>query len=348
MSSFGAAFYGAVAQGEAAKDKTRADAAAAAAANALQQRQFEEARGSTGHAVLPWYTGGAEASLGLGMGKLAQSVKDYYGTDQDILNRGAGIAARYRPLLDQGSKAISGIFSGDLERNRLAAIAPVEAARTALADTTASGTMAGIAQVNQRLAALRAGQGYAGGSSANLGEQFRAQIAGNQQAAGARASATLQNQQDRAAIRNQILDLQLRSPELAGALAAEAIKFETLPADVAGAISRGVMSPLDWFRINVGQPPTPVLAPWAPLNVSPWASVAAAGQGNLSAAGNYLANRDLAKRYNAGQNYYQGYQPYTQQYSPYEDQSQYPPAQEPIPYDYGAGAGAADYTVAGD
>src|ERR1051325_8658640 len=242
MSSFGAAFYGAYAQGEAAKDATRQRAEQAAAYDAAQERLFHLTRGSEGSAFLPEYLKGAESAAGSRATDTAAALRDYYGTPAEIAQRGADVAARYRPLLDQGSKAISGIFSGELERQRLASAAPTFAARTALADTTRAGMLKGILDRLNAIRTANAAKGYVGRASAPETLARRASIEGTKQAGAAMAAANLQNEQERQAIRDEILGLQLRSPELAGALAAQSANLELLPGQVAGQISRSETS----------------------------------------------------------------------------------------------------------
>ncbi len=297
MSSFGAAFYGAVASAHEQQRATEANARAAAEANAAQERMFHLSRGSEGSAFLPEYLKQGESEAASRAMATASALRNYYGTPEQIAARGAAAADRARPLLDQGANAISGIFSGDLERKRLEAAAPTFAARSALADTTRAGVMKGILDRLNAIRTANAAKGYVGTGSTSENLALRASIEGNQQAGAATAAANLQNESERQAIRDQILDLQLRSPELAGALASQYASLELLPGQVTGAISRAETAPFDYFRIGVGNPPPQVLAPWETPRESPWASVAAAGQGNLSALGRYYANRELAKQY---------------------------------------------------
>lgn len=361
MSSFGAAFYGAYAQGEAAKDATAQRAAQAREYNAAQERLFHLTRGSEGSAFLPEYLRGAESAAGARAADTAAALRRYYGSAEDVARRGAAVADRYRPLLDEGSKAISGIFSGELERKRLESAEPTFAARTALADTTRSGIMRGVLQRLNAIRTANAAKGYVGDSSASQNLGFKAAIEGNQAAGSATAAAELQNAMERQAIRDEILNLQLRSPELAGALAAQAANFETLPGQIAGQISRSETSPLDYFRIGTAPPPSQTMAPWAQEQLSPWASVAAAGQGNLSAVGRLFANRDLARRYGAaggggggggGGGYYGGYPGdvgyynYSGGYQPYDQY--YDSIDYGGDWGGGGGGGAGLGTAAGD
>jgi hypothetical protein len=310
---------GSIAAVKGAKEQKRATEAQARQAeeyNALQRDLFHQTRGSEGSAFLPEYLKGVEGSAGTRAGDISSSLRDFYGTPDDIVRRGEAVAGTYKPLLDAGTKSIYGIFSGDLERRRLAAAEPVFKARSDLADTNRYGMVKGILDRLNAIRTANAAKGYVGTGSAaeNLG--FRASIEGNQGAAAATAGANLMNETDKRAIRDEILNLELRSPELAGSLAAQAIRFETLPAEVAGAIARGELSPLDWFKIGVAQPPGQAMAPWIQPNASLGQILAGAGADAGNTAGRYFMNRDLAQRYNPPAGYsYTPYQYTTDYYS---------------------------------
>lgn len=350
MSSFGAAFYQAYAQGEAAKDATEQRARQAQDANAAAERLFHLTRGSEGSAFLPEYLRASEAAAGKRATGYSTALSDYYGTPADVVRRGAATTAASMPILQGGTKALQGLFTGAEEEKRLAAAQPAFAARTALADTTRSGIMQGILQRLNAIRTANAAKGYIGSGSASENLALRASIEGNQAAGAASATATLQNEQERQAIRNRIMDLQLQSPELAGALAAQYANLQLLPGQVTGAIQRSELAPYDYFRIGVGNPPPQVIPPWAQEQLSPWASVAAAGQGNLSALGRYYANRQLARQYGrpgaeADFNYqygeggspYSGQEDFNYQYG----EGGYPGYMAPDYGGYGTGAGNA-------
>ncbi len=321
----------------------------AAAYNAQQLAQFHISRGSEGSAILPEYLRAGEQQAGMRAMASSRAIQDYYGSPADIAARGGAIAAKAQPLLDQGAASQYGIFSGDEERKRLAAAQPTFAARTALAGTTRAGAIQGI---NERLAALKAGSpGRWGSGTERLALQ--AQISGNQAGAGAESAAALQNAMEAQAIRNRIYDQQLQSPEAAGQLAAQYANLGLLPAQYAGTVSRAEQSPYDYFRVGVGQPPAPVMAPWAQPRGN--ALLAAAGQDTQS-LGRFYAQRGLANQYNRqggqGYGYGQGQADFNEQYGqgtgPYGESDfnyQYGEGSYmPMDYgDYGSGAGDAAF-----
>ncbi len=272
------------------------NAASAASYNQMLRDLYHESRGSTGHALLPEYLGGAEKEFGQGAVDTARALRDYYGTPQDVAARGAATAARYQPLLAAGTKSIYGIYSGDEEAKRLAAAQPVFGARTAAAETVASGTMQGIANRLNALRAQNAARGFVGAGAGSERLGLQASIEGAQQAGGARAAAAIANAADVQAIRNQILDLQLRSPELAGALASQDVRFQQLPAETVAAIQGAQMGVLSPFRIGTGAPPGQVMAPWATPEPG-LAQILDSLGGSGSSIARYFLQRDLANRY---------------------------------------------------
>jgi hypothetical protein len=275
------------------------NAASADRYNAMLRDLFHESRGSTGHALYSEALGGAEREFGNTAVGQARALRDYYGTPQDILARGAGVAARYQPLLEAGTKSIYGIYSGDEEAKRMAAAAPTFAARRGLAETTATGAMKGISDRLNAIRAQNAASGFVGAGSGSERLGFQAQIEGNQQAGGARGAAELANASEAQAIRNQILDQQLRGSELAGSLAGADLRFQTLPAEVVAAISQAQLGPLAPFRLGPGGTPQQTMAPWATPEPGLGQILDSLG-GSGSQIGRYFLQRDLANRYGRG------------------------------------------------
>src|ERR1051325_167303 len=268
--------------------------------NKQQLELYHLSRGSGGSAILPEYLSAAERAAGSRAGATSGALRDYYGTPDQIVRRGADVVAAYKPLLDKGASSAYGLFSGAEEKTGSAAAKPVFAARTALAGTTRAGIMQGVLERLGALRAANAQKGFVGSGSAEQGLALRTQIGGTQAAGAAEAAAALQNEQDRQAIRNRILDLQLQSPELAGALAAQAANFEALPGQIAGQISRAELSPLDYFRIGVGPPAAQTMAPWVDARADAWGQLGSNLGANAGSLARYYANRDLADRYRRG------------------------------------------------
>jgi hypothetical protein len=279
------------------KDAIEAQARQAAEYNKMMRDLFHESRGSTGHAFYSESLGGAEREFGNEAVAQAKALRDFYGTPQDVLNLGTGVAGRYKPLLEAGTKSIYGIYSGDEERKRLAAAEPTFAARRNLAETTRYGALKGISDRLNAIKSMNLAKGYIGAGSGSERLGFQAEMEGNQQAAGARGAAELANAADAQTIRNQILDQQLRGSELAGALAGTDLRFQTLPADVVAAISAAQLGPLAPFRLGPGGTPQQTMAPWAQPVLSPLGGILGGVGANAESLGRYFANRDLANRY---------------------------------------------------
>jgi len=218
---------GAVLSAKAQNRATQAQAQQAREYNQLLADQFAQSRGSTGHAILPEYFGGTEKEFATDSADISRALKDYYGNPADVVARGAAVAGRYKPLLDEGTKAAYGIFSGDLERRRLENAEPTFKARTALADTTATGIYKGIRDRLNAISASNASKGFVGSGSAAENLAFRTSIEGNQAAGAARATAELQNAQERQSIRGESNGALMRSSLKRSYLIAGSTIFDT-------------------------------------------------------------------------------------------------------------------------
>lgn len=290
---------GAVLSSQQQDKATRAQARQAEEYNALLRQLFSESRGSTGHAILPEYFGETERRAGDYAADIYDATRGIYGTPTDVARRAVAIRDRYQPLLDEGGKAIEGIYSGDLERKRLEAAKPVFAARRAGARSAAQAI---TESVLSRLAAIRAansGRGFTGAGSAETNAALRTEIAGRQAAAEQLTAADIAEAIARQEIKNQILDLQLRGPELSGALSRAAAAQETLPAEIVGGVTRSQLLPFDYFKLGVGTPQRPEMAPWTQPNASVWQILANSTAKAGDTVGRYFLNRDLASRYSA-------------------------------------------------
>lgn len=268
--------------------------------NALLERTFHEARGSTGHAILPEYFGQTEQQAGDYAGALSAAARAAFGSPTDVANLGKSIAAKYQPILDAGGASISGIYNGAEEAKRLAAAKPVFDARVAGAKGQKQGIMQALSDRLQAISAGNAAKGYVGAGSTAGNAALRTSIGANQAASAALSGANLANVSDVAGIKNRILDLQLQSPQLASALANEAVKLGLLPAEFVGGVSAATTSPFNFFKIGTGQPSRPELAPWAQPQAR-FVDMLAGGAGqDINTAARYLLNRNLADQYGGG------------------------------------------------
>lgn len=309
MSGFGPGdILGAFGANEGQNKAMRAQQQQADAYNALISKMFSESRGSTGHAILPEYFGDTERQAADYAGSLSAAARGAFGSPTDVATIGKSIAARYQPILDAGGASISGIYTGAEQDKRLAAAQPVFEARVAGAKGQKQGIMQALSDRLQAITAGNAAKGYVGAGSTAGNAALRTSIGANQAAAAAMSGANLANVSDVAGIKNRILDLQLQSPQLASALANEAVKLNLLPAEFVGGVSAATTSPFNFFKIGAGTPPRPEMAPWAQPQANFASIFGNAGGAAESMAARYFLNRDLANRYGSSSG--SPYEPY--------------------------------------
>lgn len=281
---------GAVFSAQEQRRATRTNADIARRAQELQEKLFHESRGSTGHAILPEYFGDEERRLGEYAGDISRASREVWGTPMEAAARGKRLADRYRPLLEEGTKAIEGIYSGDLERERLANLAPLAETRLSAAKSRRQSISQALADHRARLAAINAEKGYSGTGSASEQLALRTSLGAGQEAADVETAARLQTAEDERAIKDYITELQLKSPEVATALMREAMALDMTPAEYLRLAASSAYVPYDFFRVPVGQQPPIIPPPYQQPNVGVGQILSAAGQQAGQAALNWYLN----------------------------------------------------------
>ena len=292
----GAAVAGAgVLQAQKEKKTAASNRKAIQDANELAYQQFLESRGAGGSAILPLYAPpGTEAELlnrALEFNRLATADPAARVAEYERIRQGLA------PTVSAGDKLIQDIYSGELEKRRLAQIDPVLAARTGVADARASAINAALAQTRGRIAAEEARKGYTGAGGVVQNRLLQNTIAARQQAATEQAAAGLQNALDRARVQEAGTQLQLSSLNLPITRANALIAAKQAPlAGVAQNFAIG-QAPLNFFRLPVGNPPQPRPALMEQTSDPYAAGLAALGQ-LAGAYGTYQANQQLIGQMN--------------------------------------------------
>lgn len=258
-----AAIAGAAAIGSgvlASQDKKKAqnqNNAAIEAANAEAMRRYRESRGEGGaNAIYPYYLppGTEQAMAG-------QAVKVYDAVTgrpvQMTLQEYNDILAQAQPALLAGDKVIQDIYTGELERQRMAQEAPVLAARTALAESQRQGLDTGLQDRLNAITAAEAAKGYLGAGSFLQNRLLASTINARQQAGAVQAAANLENEMAKRNIAAQATDLKLRSLSLPGQRVQERIGLSQAPAAGLVNLNQLGLSALNNFRLGVGNPPMP-------------------------------------------------------------------------------------------
>jgi hypothetical protein len=290
----GAAIGSGVMAANAQKKASQQQAQSVRDTNALAYQQFQESRGSNGSAILPMYMPtGTERRLADSAIQVFDSI-----TGQPVtmtMQEYQNIIDQQQPTIDAGNRLISGIYSGDLEAQRMASLQPVLAARTAAGDVQGSALELGLQQELNRINTENNRRGFVGQSGYTQNQLLGATIAGRQAAAGARANATLQNAGDTRTVQEGMVDLQLRSLDTPINRANQLIQLSQAPAQALVQRQQLAMQPLNFFKLNPGNPPQP--------NTPQYSAVPSAGQMVLSGAaqgagaiGNYYANQQLQQQ----------------------------------------------------
>lgn len=288
----GATAYAASSAASSARSAQKTNVSRARSQRELEERLFHEGRGSAGHAILPEYLGNFEKEVGLDAAEGYRANMAFQGTPEEQLARYAEISRRFQPAFDQGSDVVDSIYSGAMQRERLAEAAPVMAARTQLAGTQRQGILDDITARLGALDAANARKGYVGSGSAALGAAFRQTAPLYQQAASVGALANLQNAQQTQGINDTNRDLQLSSLGLPAQRAAQAAAFNQIPVNALNQSYASAQAPFGFFRIGVGQQQASRLPDAVPIPGN--GQIVASGLGQLAGAyGNYAANQAL-------------------------------------------------------
>lgn len=244
--------FGAYEAGQSAQQAAATNAQNVANTNALNQWLFNQSRGAGGNALLPMYApGGTETQL-------FQNALASYAAEQNALGTPEQQAAAYQaitrglqPSVAAGSTLVNQLFSGQLERQQEANIAPVLAARGQVAAAQKTGILEGLQQQLNALSANRARAGYAGGGSSFERNLLTGATIPALQAAGTvGAQASLQNASDIAALKNQDINTRLNNLSLPLTQAGNAIQMQNLPATAIGNTATQSMQPFNWFKLQ--------------------------------------------------------------------------------------------------
>lgn len=297
--AIGASVYSAKSQSDAAKQANKTNLENAAADRALQLQLFEESRGSQGSSLLPLYAPkGTESDL------LQKALDTYYaqfnaqGSPEQALQNYQNIIAGEGPAMAAGDTLVNQLFSGELTDQQIRNIAPVIAARGAVAGAQKQGVLEAISQQLNDLKALRQRSGYSGGGSAyEKALLTQAAIPALQSAATVGAQADLASATDVANIRQNAINTQLQNINLPLARAANKIQLSQLPASALGQSLANAQQSLNWFKL-APQTVTPFQTPLVSPIPSTGAIVGSAIGGAASTLGNYYLNRSLISQLN--------------------------------------------------
>jgi hypothetical protein len=190
--------------------------------------------------------------------RAAKEAMEIYGmgkTPEELAASFGKIQEKFRPTMEGASKAISDIYSGVRENERLADFDAVAKERLQAAALTRQELTLNEQQMRNQLAASNQRKGYVGqGFGAQLGQQRIGQDIANRGAL-ATSVAKLKNIQEKFGIQDQERDLRLSNVEQANAATARAMGFETAPQRGMTQAFTEKFAVTNPFRLGVGQAP---------------------------------------------------------------------------------------------
>lgn len=231
--------------------------------NEANRRMFDESRGAGGSSILPTYLEpGTEKLIANRAASAAQAM--FPDNPEMQLAQYQAILEQMRPTIRAGTQQIEGIFSGALEAERMAALAPVLAARQNMANANIDAiNMAGQDAIN-RMDAQDALKGYQGSGSFAQNRILQGLIQNQQQAALQKSGAALQNEIDRRQLSDAMSQLRLSSVDAPVNRVAQLTQAEQAPQFALGNLTQAATRPMEFFRISPqsfqAQRPDPISA----------------------------------------------------------------------------------------
>jgi len=217
--------------------------------NEANLRMFQESRGSGGSSILPTYLEpGTEKVIANRAAAAAQAM--FPDNPEMQLAQYQAILEGMRPTIQAGTRQIEDIYSGKLEAERAAALAPVLAARAGMADANVEAiNMAGQDAIN-RMAAQDALKGYEGTGSFAQNRILEGLMQARQQAAMQKAGAILQNEMDKKQLSDAMSQLRLSSVDAPINRVAQLTQADQAPQLALGNLSQAATRPMEFFRIS--------------------------------------------------------------------------------------------------
>lgn len=246
---------------------------------------------------LPRYTDNYEAKV---LFPEAQRIYDETGRLVASPSEYAAILNRSRPTLALSEEQIARLFSGDLTREQLSYLEPVAQARLAVAAAEEQAITDAVAEERNRIAALRAKQGFVGGGTMANNQLLSATLRARTGAAKTRTLAELQNRLDRLATQTAGVE-RATNAAVAGVpyqQTQRALEVERLPTQYVGEQFAARLSPFRFFQVPTKPNALAIQAPTFQA-VPSTGQIAATALGQLgTTAGNFFANRAVANQLN--------------------------------------------------
>jgi len=246
--------------------------------------------------LLPGYAG-AGTEKALFQDAMAQRAAMQTKTPEQRMAEFQSIIAAQQPAIEAGTKFVGDIYGGGLEQERLAALAPVEAARMEGVEANRAAIDLALRNTLNQMAAEEARKGYVGAGGYGTNRMLASTIGARQAAAQAEATARLQNELARQGIKESGVDMRLKSLDIPAMRAQQLAGLSILPESSLAKLSDIQMAPLSPFKLNPGSPPSaaPLITPATPSTLG--LAVSGTGQALGNAAQMYQWNQ-MAKQQN--------------------------------------------------
>lgn len=223
-----------------------------AAARDWSYQRFLESRGQGGQALLPMYfPRSTETQLSGDTLGTYNAMRAAAGTPTEEIAAYQAAAQGMMPAMSGADALVNKLFNGQLTEEQIRNIAPVLAARGAVAKSQKVGILEGLTQRLNALSADRARSGYTGGGSAFQKNQLIGATIPAMQAAGTvGAQADLANATDVANLRNAGINTALSNLNLPLNQAVNRMQLIQSPQAAASAAQAGRLNLFNWFKMQ--------------------------------------------------------------------------------------------------
>ncbi len=212
--------------------------------NAANKQLQDEARGSTGHSVLPDYMGTAEVNAANDATSVYNSLKNSSLTQSQV----AAILSKYNSDYAAEDKTANDIATGEWTNQALAEEQPVAAARTNVALTKRDSALDALSDTLNQIDAIQAKKGYVGDTFGNKNLAYSARRSAYGTAAGDISGAALTNAQDVQQIQSAGRNTQLQNINLGNQQATSALKRATTPNTTVAQQYSEALTPYSFFN----------------------------------------------------------------------------------------------------
>lgn len=213
---------------------------------------YNQSRGSTGSALLPTYFGTGDDSFEKRMAGDLMGIYDaageYYGPNR--VKRFDEATSVYNPAMDGSARTVNDLFTGSLERQAQADMAPVLAARKAAAQADRASFMQSLAERMNAIGADNSAKGFVGTGGFAQRNLLGATWAANNAAARSEAQADLENAASVQGMSEAYRQARLSNANAPYQLAMASGQAVAMPVSLANQSYLDQQAPMNFFRIG--------------------------------------------------------------------------------------------------